>query len=121
MNDSEKIILPERDDDLLAECEISTYRASGSGGQHVNKTDSAVRLVHLPTGLTVTSQKLRSQYQNKQDCIHKLRQLVERLNYRQPKRVPTRVPYSVKRDNLAQKMRHGIKKKGRQRPLEDES
>lgn len=52
-----KINLPLNDDDLLKECKIEAYRASGSGGQHINVTDSAVRLTHLPSGMIVTSQK----------------------------------------------------------------
>src|SRR6185436_13961564 len=86
------IILPESDDDLLRECEVETFRASGPGGQHVNKTESAVRLRHLPSGVVVTSQQERSQHRNKAICLQKLRDKVERLNYRPAKRVPTRVP-----------------------------
>ena len=51
------IILPEDDEELSAECDFEAFRASGKGGQHINTTDSAVRLHHRPTGITVTSQE----------------------------------------------------------------
>lgn len=106
-----KIVLPESDDDLLEQCKVTAFRASGSGGQHINVTDSAVRLVHLPTGIVITSQKERSQYLNKRACLKKLRYLVEKLNYRKPKRIPTRIPKSVKEKNLARKSLHSQKKR----------
>lgn len=107
------INLPKSDDDLLKQCQVTAFRASGSGGQHVNKTDSAVRVVHLPTGLVVTSQKERSQYLNKLECIRKLRKAVEKLNYRKPKRIATKTPKSVKVKNREKKERHSEKKRQR--------
>ncbi len=115
----DKIILPEDNDALLAECRIDTYRASGSGGQHVNVTDSAVRLSHIPTGIVVVSQKERSQHLNKLDCLEKLRKVVEKLNYRKPKRIKTKIPRSVKEKNLDKKAKESAKKRLRKPPKID--
>lgn len=114
------ILLPEADEDLLRECEIDTFRSSGPGGQHVNKTESAVRLTHLPTGLVVTCREERSQHRNKALCLKKLREQVERLNYRPEKRVPTRVPRSVKARTLEEKSRRAQIKRLRSKPTRDE-
>lgn len=110
------VILPVLDKDLLAECRVEAYRASGKGGQHINVTDSAIRLTHLPTGLVVTSQKERSQYLNKQDCLDKLRKKVEKLNYRKPKRVATRPTLASKRETKAAKTKTAEKKRLRRPP-----
>lgn len=111
-----RIYLPTSDEDLLLECRVDTFRASGSGGQHVNVTDSAVRLTHLPSGVVVTSQRQRSQYANKMDCIAKLRAAIDKLNYRKPYRVPTRPPRSVKAQGRVEKSKNSQKKALRRPP-----
>lgn len=58
---------------LLAQCRIDTFRAGGPGGQHTNKTESAVRLTHLPSGTVVQSQNERDRLRNQVDALHRLR------------------------------------------------
>src|SRR5881396_2193305 len=62
------------DSQLLEQCEVDTYRASGPGGQKRNKTSSAVRIRHLPSGLIVIAEESRSQHENRARALRRLRQ-----------------------------------------------
>ena len=100
-----------KEEKLLEECEVQTFKASGKGGQHVQKTDSAVRLVHIPTGIRVTAQEERSQYLNKKLCLEKLqKKLAERMRKRK-KRIPTKKSKAIRGRERKEKRLQSEKKK----------
>jgi protein subunit release factor A len=98
------------DEALLRACEVSTFVGGGPGGQHRNKTASAVRLVHLPTGVTVTATERRSQAQNRGTALERLRAALRALTHvRRPRRA-TRPSRGARERRLDAKKRLGRKK-----------
>ncbi|HVK85177.1 MAG TPA: peptide chain release factor-like protein [Kofleriaceae bacterium] len=79
------------DDALIAQCEVDRYRASGPGGQHRNKTESAVRLRHKLTGVTAIGEDSRSQLENKLHAVRRLRAAIA-LDVREPVRLDGYAP-----------------------------
>ena len=104
------------DDALLAQCEVQAHRASGPGGQHRNKAETAVRLVHRPSGISVEGKDERSRTQNLRIALRRLREKLARRAYRAPPRHATRPSRASKERRLDAKKRAGRKKALRMTP-----
>lgn len=93
-----------------SEIKIEFYRASGPGGQHRNVTDSAVRIRHLPTGIVVHASENRSQTRNRETAMRRLTDALTKLDRKEKKRIPTRVPRSAIEKRITAKKRLAEKK-----------
>src|SRR5512137_2779275 len=98
---------------------IETYRSSGPGGQRKNKTETAVRLKHLPSGITVVATEHRSQAKNRELALERLRDRLIRLNRPRRRRVPTGVPQRAVETRLTEKKARSTKKRLRKIPKEE--
>jgi ribosome-associated protein len=105
---------------LEREVEVDVFRASGPGGQHVNKTNSALRLTHLPSGVVVTAQDSPSQFRNREIAFERLVMRLKRLNHVPKKRVATRPTRASKERRIEAKKREGVRKQTRGRVRGDE-
>jgi protein subunit release factor A len=105
---------------LEREVVIEVFRASGPGGQHVNKTQSALRITHLPSGVVVTSQDSPSQFRNRETAFRRLVERLKRLNVVPKKRVATRPTKASRERRIESKKQVGVKKATRRKVRGDE-
>lgn len=98
---------------LLAECDEDFFIASGPGGQHRNKTESGVRLLHRPTGVLVTATERRSQSQNRGAALERLRERLAALGHEPKVRRPTKPSRGSKLRRLDAKKHRSDVKRGR--------
>ena len=106
---------------LRKEVVIETYRSSGPGGQRKNKTETAVRLKHLPSGIIVIATEHRLQAQNRKLAFERLKERLLRLNQPKRRRIPTPIPLKATEKKKLLKITQATKKRMRQKiPIESE-
>ncbi len=105
---------------LEREVVVEVFRASGPGGQHVNRTESALRLVHPPSGVVVIAQDSSSQHRNREIAFERLAERLARLNHVPKKRVATRPTRASRERRIVTKKQRGQTKRGRGRVASDE-
>ena len=101
-------------DSLKKQVLVETFRSSGPGGQRKNKTETAVRLKHLPTGITVTATEHRFQSQNLKLAFERLEERLKRLRQKRRPRIPVRIPVRAVEKRLEEKKRRAVRKQKRQ-------
>jgi ribosome-associated protein len=105
---------------LEREVEIDVFRSSGPGGQHVNKTESALRLIHPPSGVVVISRGSPSQHRNRETAFERLVERLARLNHVPKKRVATKPSRAAKQRRIEAKKIRTVTKRARGRVRGDE-
>jgi ribosome-associated protein len=105
---------------LEREVAVEVFRASGPGGQHVNKTQSALRLTHLPSGVVAMSQDSPSQFRNRETAFKRLIERLKRLNHVPKKRVATKPSFGARERRIATKKQRASTKRTRGRVEGDE-
>jgi len=107
-------------DTLEREVVVEVFRSSGPGGQHVNKTESALRLTHPPSGVVVIAQDSPSQHRNRETAFERLAQRLARLNHVPKKRIATKPTAASRRRRIEVKKQRGAVKRHRGRVSHDD-
>lgn len=110
--------LPEHLQRLLAECEVEAYRSSGPGGQKKNKTESSVRVRHLPTGVVRISTESRSQMRNREAALQRVFDTLEARKKKPKPRVATKPSRAAKERRIESKRRTSEVKRQRSRRVD---
>lgn len=105
---------------LEGEVRIDTYRASGPGGQHVNKTNSAIRITHEPSGVVVIAQDSSSQFRNKETAFERLIEKLKKLNHVPKKRLATKPTRASKERRIEGKKTRAVVKSNRSKKVVDD-
>lgn len=116
-----RILNPKYDTDpkiLKRQVTIETYRSRGPGGQRKNKVETAVRLKHLPSGMTVVATEHRSQAENRRLAFERLRKRLMKLNRPIKRRIPTATPWIAVEKRMGEKKIRSKKKRLRQKERE---
>ncbi len=112
--------LPDHLRKLLRQCDVETYRASGPGGQHRNKTESAVRMTHRPTGIVRVATEDRSQLRNRERALERIWRALEARRRKPKPRLATAPTVASQKRRLDVKREAAQKKAGRRKPAIDD-
>ena len=112
--------LPEELKKLLQDCDVETFRGPGPGGQHRNKTESAVRMTHRPTGIVRIARDDRSQLRNRQIALERIWRALEARKRKPRPRLPTGPTKASREQRLASKEIHAAAKRSRHKPTAED-
>lgn len=112
--------LPDHLRHLLRDCEVETYRGSGPGGQHRNKTESAVRMTHVPTGIVRVATEHRSQLRNRLLALERIWTALEARKRRRKPRLATAPTKASRNRRLDVKREASEKKRARRKPTAED-